>query len=80
MAKTRVLVEFGMGTSLRRADYTEAAKELIDDLYAYDHGSVAFKPTFSYNPHVLSDTTNIENGKWHYAAPPPTGNGPGPEL
>ena len=26
MAKTRVLVEFGMGTSLRREDYTEAAR------------------------------------------------------
>ncbi len=35
---------------------------------------------FSYNGHVLADTTNIENGKWHYAAPPPTGNAPGPEL
>ncbi len=35
---------------------------------------------FHINPHVLADTTNIENSKWHYAAPPPTGNGPGPEL
>ena len=25
MAKTRVAVEFGMGTSLRRKDYTKAA-------------------------------------------------------
>ena len=40
----------------------------------------ALLSAFSYNPHVLADTTSIENGKWHYAAPPPTGNGPGPEL
>ncbi|WP_170606543.1 Lin0512 family protein [Ruegeria arenilitoris] len=31
MAKTRVLVEFGMGTSLRREDYTEAAKRALKD-------------------------------------------------
>ncbi|MFA3920083.1 Lin0512 family protein [Ruegeria hyattellae] len=31
MAKTRVLVEFGMGTSLRRADYTEAAARALRD-------------------------------------------------
>ncbi|MEX0348309.1 MAG: Lin0512 family protein [Paracoccaceae bacterium] len=31
MAKTRVLVEFGMGTSLRREDYTEAAARAIRD-------------------------------------------------
>ena len=31
MAKTRVLVEFGMGTSLRREDYTEAASRAIKD-------------------------------------------------
>ena len=30
MAKTRVLVEFGMGTSLRRMDYTEAATNAGD--------------------------------------------------
>jgi uncharacterized protein (TIGR02058 family) len=31
MAKTRVLVEFGMGTSLRRQDQTEAAARAIRD-------------------------------------------------
>jgi hypothetical protein len=37
---------------------------------AHFGGSVV---VFLYNPHVLSDTTNIENGKWHYAAPSPDG-------
>lgn len=31
MAKTRVLVEFGMGTSLRKEDYTEAASRALRD-------------------------------------------------
>ncbi len=31
MPKTRVLVEFGMGTSLRREDYTEAALRAVRD-------------------------------------------------
>ncbi|MBB10222.1 MAG: hypothetical protein CL550_04650 [Alcanivorax sp.] len=36
-------------------DYTEAAKELIDDLYAYDHGSVAFKPTLAADDQFRGD-------------------------
>ena len=31
MPKHRVLTEFGMGTSLRRQDYTEAAKRAVQD-------------------------------------------------
>lgn len=31
MAKYRVLTEFGLGTSLRRRDYTEAAKRAVMD-------------------------------------------------
>lgn len=31
MAKTRLLTEFGMGTSLRRQDYTEAAARAVRD-------------------------------------------------
>ena len=34
--------------------------------------------TLSYNGHVLTDTTNIENGIM--PPPPPMVNGPGPEL
>jgi uncharacterized protein (TIGR02058 family) len=46
MAKTRVLVEFGMGTSLRRADYTEAAKRAITD--ALWHNSVNVAELFDF--------------------------------
>ncbi|WP_083096786.1 Lin0512 family protein [Pseudophaeobacter leonis] len=46
MAKTRVLVEFGMGTSLRREDYTEAAKRAIKD--ALWHNSVSVAELFDF--------------------------------
>jgi uncharacterized protein (TIGR02058 family) len=46
MAKTRVLVEFGMGTSLRREDYTEAAKRAIKD--ALWHNSVTMAELFGF--------------------------------
>jgi uncharacterized protein (TIGR02058 family) len=44
MAKTRMLAEFGMGTSLRRRDYTEAAKRAIKD--ALWHNSVSLADAF----------------------------------
>ena len=46
MAKTRVLVEFGMGTSLRREDYTEAARRAIKD--ALWHNSVNMAELFDF--------------------------------
>lgn len=46
MAKTRVLVEFGMGTSLRREDYTEAATRAIKD--ALWHNSVNMAELFDF--------------------------------
>lgn len=46
MAKTRVLVEFGMGTSLRREDYTEAAKRAVKD--ALWHNSVNMAELFDF--------------------------------
>mgnify|MGYP001627842288 CR=1 FL=1 len=46
MAKTRVLVEFGMGTSLRREDYTEAAKRSVKD--ALWHNSVNLAEAFGF--------------------------------
>ncbi|UWS04038.1 Lin0512 family protein [Phaeobacter inhibens] len=46
MAETRVLVEFGMGTSLRRQDYTEAAKRAIKD--ALWHNSVNVAELFDF--------------------------------
>ncbi|CUK13881.1 hypothetical protein RUE5091_03703 [Ruegeria denitrificans] len=46
MPKTRVLVEFGMGTSLRREDYTEAALRAIKD--ALWHNSVNMAELFGF--------------------------------
>jgi uncharacterized protein (TIGR02058 family) len=46
MAKTRVLVEFGMGTSLRRMDYTEAAMRALRD--ALWHNSVYIAELFGF--------------------------------
>lgn len=46
MPKTRVLVEFGMGTSLRREDYTEAALRAIKD--ALWHNSVNMVELFGF--------------------------------
>ncbi|WP_170760964.1 Lin0512 family protein [Ruegeria lacuscaerulensis] len=46
MAKTRVLVEFGMGTSLRRKDYTEAALRAIKD--ALWHNSINMAELFGF--------------------------------
>lgn len=46
MAKTRVLVEFGMGTSLRREDYTEAALRALRD--ALWHNSVNIAELFGF--------------------------------
>jgi len=46
MAKTRVLVEFGMGTSLRREDYTQAADRAIRD--ALWHNSVNMAELFDF--------------------------------
>ncbi|MEM7088798.1 MAG: Lin0512 family protein [Pseudomonadota bacterium] len=47
MAKTRVLVEFGMGTSLRRMDYTKAAQRAIED--ALRHNSVNVAELFGFS-------------------------------
>ncbi|TKZ19342.1 hypothetical protein FAP39_11380 [Shimia litoralis] len=46
MAKTRMVVEFGMGTSLRREDYTEAAKRAIKD--ALWHNSLSIAELFDF--------------------------------
>ncbi len=36
-------------------DYSQVAKDLIDDLYAYDHGPVAFKPTLASDDQFRGD-------------------------
>ena len=51
MAKTRVLVEFGMGTSLRRMDYTQASLRAIKD--ALWHNSVNMAELFGIEKEAM---------------------------
>lgn len=46
MAKTRIIHEFGMGTSLRRRDYTQAAARAIRD--ALWHNSITVAGAFGF--------------------------------
>ena len=46
MAKTRIIHEFGMGTSLRRRDYTQAAARAIRD--ALWHNSISPAEAFGF--------------------------------
>lgn len=46
MAKHRVLTEFGMGSSLRRQDYTQAAKRALQD--ALWHNSINMAELFGF--------------------------------
>jgi uncharacterized protein (TIGR02058 family) len=46
MARTRLLTEFGMGTSLRRQDYTEAAARAVRD--ALWHNSINLAELFGF--------------------------------
>ena len=51
MAKTRVAVEFGMGTSLRRKDYTKAAISALKD--ALWHNSLGMAPAFGFDKSAM---------------------------
>ncbi|MBT2129844.1 Lin0512 family protein [Aliiroseovarius lamellibrachiae] len=51
MAKKRVLVEFGMGTSLRRMDYTQAAARAVRD--ALWHNSVNMAELFGFEKEAM---------------------------
>ena len=57
MAKTRVLVEFGMGTSLRRADYTAAAERAIRD--ALWHNSINLAELFGKDKSEMQITVEV---------------------
>ncbi|MBB5722896.1 uncharacterized protein (TIGR02058 family) [Loktanella ponticola] len=46
MPKHRVLTEFGMGTSLRRQDYTQAAKRALQD--ALWHNSINMAELYGF--------------------------------
>ena len=56
MAKTRVAVEFGIGTSLRRKDYTKAAISALKD--ALWHNSLSMSDAFGFdNSDMIIATT-----------------------
>ncbi|MFC4668817.1 Lin0512 family protein [Seohaeicola nanhaiensis] len=48
---TRVLTQFGMGTSLRRGDYTEAARRAIMD--ALWHNSINMAELFGFDKSAM---------------------------
>jgi uncharacterized protein (TIGR02058 family) len=51
MPKHRVLTEFGMGTSLRRRDYTQAAKRAVQD--ALWHNSINLAELFGFDKSAM---------------------------
>lgn len=53
----RVLTEFGMGTSLRRGDYTEAARRAISD--ALWHNSINMAELFGFPKDAMRITVEI---------------------
>lgn len=57
MAKHRVLTEFGMGTSLRRQDYTQAAKRALQD--ALWHNSINMAELFGFPKEAMLIDVNI---------------------
>lgn len=53
----RVLTEFGMGTSLRRGDYTEAARRAVKD--ALWHNSINVAELFGFPKEAMQITVEI---------------------
>jgi len=53
----RLLTEFGMGTSLRRGDYTQAAKRAIED--ALWHNSINLAELFGFDKTDMQITVEI---------------------
>lgn len=51
MPKKRLLVEFGIGTSLRRQDYTEAASRAVRD--ALWHNSINLAELFGFSKEAM---------------------------
>jgi uncharacterized protein (TIGR02058 family) len=53
----RLLTEFGMGTSLRRGDYTQAAKRAVQ--YALWHNSINLAELFGFDKSAMKITVDI---------------------
>jgi uncharacterized protein (TIGR02058 family) len=57
MTRHRLLTEFGMGTSLRRQDYTEAARRAIKD--ALWHNSINLAEVFGFPKEAMQIDVEI---------------------
>jgi uncharacterized protein (TIGR02058 family) len=57
MPQKRLLTEFGMGTSLRRQDYTSAAKKALED--ALWHNSINVAELFGFEKEAMILTVEI---------------------
>ncbi len=53
----KLLVEFGMGTSLRRGDYTQAAKRAVQD--ALWHNSINLAELFGFDKSDMRITLDV---------------------
>ena len=53
----RLLTEFGMGTSLRRGDYTQAAKRAVQD--ALWHNSINLAELFDFPKEAMRITVDV---------------------
>ena len=53
----RLLTEFGMGTSLRRGDYTQAAKRAVQD--ALWHNSINLAELFGFEKEAMQITVDV---------------------
>ena len=53
----RLLTEFGMGTSLRRGDYTQAAKRALQD--ALWHNSINLAELFGFDKSAMQITVDV---------------------
>lgn len=61
MAKKRMLVEFGMGTSIRRVDYTAAASRAIRDALWHNSISVAELFDFPKDAMIIDVTVGVQS-------------------
>ena len=61
MAKKRILVEFGMGSSLRREDYTSAAEKAIRDALWHNSISAAELFGFSKEDMIIDVEIGVQN-------------------
>ena len=60
MAKKRILVEFGMGSSLRQRDYTKASERAIKDALWHNSINAAEAFGFAKNDMLIDVTIGVQ--------------------